>query len=230
MDTLFEGLSIARSINEKWLLALCLFTLSVYERSLGKLSDARQKLEESLRLIDLIGDHQIRPDVLEGLGEVAEIECDYQHALQYYKESLALVTDVGDADGIVNIPIDIGRVYQISGDRASAAQFFNMALQASLQYGSKIGLIHALEGLGTVAQARGDSHRAILLFQASASLFDNLSQRLFDDLNLSAWSEKFFLDARAQVGNESFSTLTKEGQAMTLEQAVQYALEETKEG
>lgn len=227
---LLEGLSIARRIDEKWILVFCLYSLGVHERSSGDVSNARQNLEESLGLINLMGDHMLRPDVLVRLGEVAETEHDYSRASQYYKESLVFATEVGDEDTMVSSGIDMGRVSQLAGDNDSAAQFFMMTLQTSLHCGSKAGLIQALEGLGVVAQARGDSHRAIRLFQASASLFDNLRERIFDERSLSGWFEKFFAEARAQVGAECFSALIKEGQAMTLEQAVQYALEEPQQG
>lgn len=98
-------------------------------------------------------------------------------------------------------------------------------LHVALLSGQKASLIEALAGLGVVAHARGDLRRAVRLLQASKSLFDKLNEKLFSNPNTRAGLEQHWAAIRAQLGEEDFSALKEEGQAMTLEQAVQYALD-----
>jgi predicted ATPase/DNA-binding XRE family transcriptional regulator len=228
-DLLREGLRLAREVDDKWLLALCLHLLSENELYQGNLTDARTMAEESLGLIRDLGDHMIRSVVLNILGEVADAEQDYPRALHWYEEGLAVAREIGDMDEVTNLEFNMGRVLQVSGNNDQAAHLFTETLQESVRSGKKSTLIGALAGLGIVAQARGDSRRAVRLLQASESLFDDLSRRIFIDPMERAWSERHLAAARAQLGEESFLAMRKEGREMTLEQVIQYALEGAKE-
>lgn len=220
-----EALQIAREVNDKWLLAYCLFILAEDLFYQGNLSEGRAMLEESLGLIHEMGDHMVRGDVLGLSGEMADSEGDYTRALQLYEESLAFARELGDVDTIVNIEFNIGRVCQITGQNDKAAEHFKETLQVSLRSGKRSTLIGAVKGLGVVAHARGDSCRAVRLLQAGVSLFNNLDKTLMTDPMDSIWFKQNLTAIRAKLGEDEFSTLSKEGEAMTLEQVIQYALE-----
>jgi hypothetical protein len=130
-------------------------------------------------------------------------------------------------DEVTNLEFNMGRVLQVSGNNDQAAHLFTDTLQESVRSGKKSTLIEALAGLGIVAQARGDPGRAVRLLQASESLFDDLNRRIFIDPMERAWSERHLAAARAQLGDERFLAMRKEGREMTLEQVIQYALEGT---
>lgn len=228
-DLLREGLWLAREVDDKWLLATCLLSLGVSELRQGNPSEARTRFEESLGLIQALGDHMMRQDVIKGLGEVAATEKDYPRALRWYEEGLVLAHEIGDIDSIINLGFCTGYVFQCCGDNDQAAHLFRESLQVAVRSGEKYSLLRALAGLGVVAQARGDSCRAVRLLQASESLFDNLYGRISIDLIERAWFEQYLAAARAQLGEERFLALRKEGQAMTLEQVIQYASEDVTE-
>lgn len=224
-DLLREGLQLAREIHENWLLALCLHLVGQDEFYRGNLPKGRALVEESLNLIRVLGDHMIQCDVLGMLGEMADAEQDYPRALRLYEESLAIARQIDDKDSIANIMFDMGRTCHMSGDIDRAEGLFRETLQISHRVGKKSTLLQAMSGLGVVALVRGDSVRAIRLFQFSESFFDNLHKKIFLDPMDRGWYEQHRAAAQAQLGEEMVSAIWKEGRFMTVEQAVNYALE-----
>lgn len=220
-----EAVEMARVVNDKWLLAICLQTFGQHEFYQGNLSMGRAMTEESLELIHALGDHMIRGDVLGQLGEIADAEHDYPNALHWYQEGLAVARETGDMDTVTNLELDTGRVFQISGENDHAAYLFKDVLQVGLHIGKKSTVTGALLGLGVVAQARGDAERAVRLIAAGESLYDRLNSRVLMDPMDQAWLDEHIEAARADLGEEKFLTVREEGKSMTVEQAVSYALE-----
>jgi tetratricopeptide (TPR) repeat protein len=224
-DVLRNALQMAREMNDKWLLALCLLTLGEHEFYNGNLTGGRSMMNESLELIHTLGDHMIRGDVFNQLGEIADAEHDYSNALRWYKDGLAIAREVGDMDSVINLEFNMGRISQVSNENDQAVHLFMDVLQESLRIGRKSMVTAALSGLAVVAHARGDLERAVRLFYASNSLYENLSSKILIDPADHVWLDEHFTAARAQLGEEKYSALGEEGKKMTLEQAVNYALE-----
>jgi predicted ATPase len=223
-DVLRNAVQMAREMNDKWLLALCLLPLGQYEFYNGNLTEGRSMTEESLALIHTLGDHMMRGDVLGQLGEIADVEQDYPNALRWYTEGLAVARDAGDMDTVTNLEFDMGRIFQICGEDDQAVHLFKDVLQTSIQVGKKSMVTAALAGLGVVSQARGDLERSIRLIAASESLYDNLSKSVNANPMDRVWLDEHVAAARAQLGEEKYSALSEEGKKMTVEQAVIYAL------
>jgi non-specific serine/threonine protein kinase len=224
-----ESVQLAREVNDQWLVAWCLKNSGDNAVHRGNLSEARNQLEESLRLIRAIDDSVIVDEVLLSLGEIAEAESDFPRAVRLYEESLAALQKFGGWAFTVPAKLELSRVLQITGDNDTAAHFFTEALEESLQRAKKITILRALEGLGVVAEARGNAPRAVRLFQASESLFDSLMENITLYPPERTWLERHRASARAKLGEDAFEEIRNEGRAMTLEQVVAYAVEQSHE-
>jgi DNA-binding NarL/FixJ family response regulator len=91
--------------------------------------------------------------------------------------------------------------------------------------GDKAGMGHFLHHLGTLAQDQTQFERAACLFAAAASLrglADGVIYRTY--MNRTA-QESALANVRTILDEETFAARWAEGQAMTLDQAIQYALE-----
>ena len=91
------------------------------------------------------------------------------------------------------------------------------------EYGDMIGIVSYLEGMAEVAGIDGQPERLVRLFGAVAPL-----QTRFGVLPYPAEQvayERQLLAARAQLGEGAYDVAWAAGQAMTLEQAISYALE-----
>jgi len=86
-----------------------------------------------------------------------------------------------------------------------------------------------LAWLGYVATARQHFRRSAQLLSASESCFEKLG------LSMSVWpdrartNDQYVRRTRAQLDEAAFAKAWAEGRAMTLEQAIEFALEESKE-
>ena len=222
-----ESLRLARGVNDPWLLVICLHLFTQHKIHLGKVAEARVLAEESIELIRILGGNFFEGDVIGDLGEIAEAEQDYPRALHWYQEGLNIGQKNNDLDSLTNFEFNMGCVFQKSGDHDQAACHFREALEVSFRSGKRIILVGAVTKLGILAQARGDLRRAVCLLQTGKSLLDNMDETIFGN-SMRAEIEQSLEAVHTQLGEKEFSALMMEGQVMTIEQAVAYALEESK--
>ncbi len=161
--------------------------------------------------------------ILIELGEVARHQRAYEQALVFYHQSLALYREVGSIEGIVVVLINLGLVTLGQGDRPRATSLFRESLVLSQE--SKVKRLNwwNIGGLARVALAEGQTRRAVQLF-ATDGLLAELKREDpvdFDDF------ERDVALARTQLGEEAFAAAWAAGRAMSLEEAVAYALKET---
>jgi hypothetical protein len=76
------------------------------------------------------------------------------------------------------------------------------------------------EGLARLASAKGQRDRAARLFGAAELLRETLGYHASDQAD----HDKYVASARAGVAETAFAAAWAEGRAMTLEQAIEYAL------
>src|SRR5258706_4358117 len=221
-----KSLDLAKEINEKWILAFSLWNIGENNLYQKNLSEAALLLEKSLQLAQALGDKLLQNEVLRALGETAEAEQEYTRAVELYQESLAIIRELGDTTNISVLHYDLGRALQLTNSNDKAEYHFIESAKWSIRLGKKAGLLRALAGLGVVEAARGEAYRSVNLFAASEMLFTSLGVSFsFNPHHYqSEWFERNLALARKQLGEETFAAAWVEGQAMTQEQAMNYAL------
>jgi predicted ATPase/class 3 adenylate cyclase len=179
--------------------------------------------ERSLALFRELGNKWFVSMELAQLGMVARSQGDYTRAAALQMESLDLFREVGDE--YYGIPYALRNVAFVAlhlGDCLQAAKHYREAITLSRGFGDPWIIEECLEGLGRVACALGRYERAARLFGvAEASrevLGDGLSTdaKVIHDQGVSA--------ASAGLGVEGLASAWTAGRAMTLEQAIDYAL------
>jgi hypothetical protein len=85
-----------------------------------------------------------------------------------------------------------------------------------------------LEGFACVAGARGDVERAARLWGAAQALHE--TKGILRDLDFLAEADARISAVRSGMGEEAWEAAWRSGRAMTLEEAVSYALEEEARG
>lgn len=228
-DLFRESLEYARKSNDSWILAYVMWTIGENELFLENLAEARRFLSESLQFSQIIGDKLLRTEVLRVIGETRDAEGEYFDAIRFYEESLGIMQLFGITTNIATLYNDLGRAAQLSKETDLAAHYFTQAMEWSLRQGKKSSIVLAIAGLGAVAMARGQTRRAVCLFASSTYLSANIGAKsyLFEEGNRQAkWLSGILRSAQAELSEEDFLTANAEGQAMTLERSVSYALQE----
>jgi non-specific serine/threonine protein kinase len=184
--------------------------------------------EEGLALARELGDKHGIAALLNSLGERARFQGDYEGAAAYYEESLALFRELGGRLQIAMILHNSGYVVLRQGDAQQAAALFEESLVLYQDLKRKQGVIECLIGLaGAAAAAAGEqpatAEWAARLFGAAEGPLEATGGGLAAADQ--AEYDRYLALAREQLDEPAFGAAWAEGRAMTMEQAVTYALE-----
>lgn len=219
-----ESLSLLRSLGDAVGTAWILIDLGVLALSQGESTAARAYVEESLAIHRARRDKRSVSAALNSLGEVARWQGDYRHAAMYYDESLSLAQETGYKVGMAHVLQSQGSVTLHQGDIAQAAARFRAGLALAQELGMNNLIATCLAGLGGVAAEYGQLARAARLLGASESLLDAISAHLNPADR--AEYERIVTRVCAQIDEATFAAARDDGRAMSLEQAIVYALNE----
>ena len=160
---------------------------------------------------------------LNALGRAALLQGDAAAAREAYTESLALGREMGAQADIFRSLLGLADVAWQQGDIQGAAAAFREALERADQRAIDVAdIIWCLRGVGQVAAARGNGERAARLLGAAEALAHGSGVQL-DRAEQGVLAR---LPGSTQVAEARWASSWAEGQAMTLEDAIAYALED----
>lgn len=180
-------------------------------------------MEEALVIRRRLGDKQRIAYSLHNLGLFTLAQGDPDRARPFLEQALVLFRELGDKSGVVLALQYQGFFAQFQGDEAQAESFFEQGLILARETGPRWIPSNYLLGLAGLAAGRGQPERAARLcgaakanLAAGASFWDAFERNYY---------ERTVALARAGLGEAAFALAEAERQAMTLEQAVAYALQ-----
>jgi non-specific serine/threonine protein kinase len=156
------------------------------------------------------------------LGIVARFVGDYERATALLNESLAFRKKLGEYQGIAFVLRSLGQVALNQNDSGRAAAYFRESLILSSENGDTWLCEESLQGCAAIASAAGHYQRAARLIGAAERLQEILGWRPSPPTQ--ADYDKRKASTRGALTDFVFETAWAEGRAMTLEQAVEYAL------
>ena len=184
-------------------------------------------LEESLALHRELSDRRGVAKVLWALGAASSTAGDLNAAEERFRESLAVFRELDDRFMTGWALYELGAVASKKMDLASAHSLTTKALTVFEAVHDVTGIVLCLDGLAAMAEAEGNLERGMRLAGAAAALqasggvdFAAVARRMMGREDLAA---------RAQ-SDPQLAAAWAEGQAMTTEQAVASALEDSGRG
>ncbi len=151
-------------------------------------------------------------------------ECDYTTARTLYEESLAIYQELNNRTGIAYSQLNLGNLALEQGDYSVAYLLLKESL-ITLRGDEDLWAINfALDSLAGVAAGQGRSKHALCLAGASEALRESIGILLPPVWRV--WIERLLESARWALDENICAAVWTEGQAMTPEQAISYALEE----
>lgn len=224
IQTVEESLNLRQQIGDKSGVSYSLHLLGEIARDQGNYSRARQFLEKSLALSRELADKWEIGLNLGTLAEIALRQGEYELASTLCEESLALWRELGDKRMLGVSTHKLGLAACGKGDQTLARDLLQKALRLLLELRDRYKITQILEGLAKIASAEGNAERAARILGAAEALRQaaNLplppSERTDYEHDITA--------LRAKLDEAAFSNVWAEGRAMTMEQAVEYALAE----
>jgi predicted ATPase len=217
-----ESLTLYRELGDKGGIAAMLRHLGNLAFLQGHTTQAEALLAESLSLFQEMGDKLGIATSLTYLGEMARFQGHYLRAALLYTESLELYRNVGDRSSIAAVLHNLGHVALQQGDEESANKLIAESLILSQELGDKLLLGGCLVGLAGVISIQGHPEQAVRLFGAAETLFEGAGGNVYPVDR--AEYDRTLAAIRARLDEATFAQAWAEGQALTLEQAIAYAL------
>jgi predicted ATPase/DNA-binding XRE family transcriptional regulator len=214
---LFQGLKL----QDTWGLALALGMLGETLLTDGEVANARHLFEQCLALSQSIHDNWNLAWALVSLGRVAWYEGDSGTAGSLADEGIALLRTLGNNWGLAHGLAFLGTVKHAQGDEMRARTSFVESLELFRQMNDQRGICLCLLGFANLAVAQRRLARAIHLYSAVEVLADTVKFKM-DDVSRSVY-ERNVAASRAELA-DVFTAAWITGRAMTLEQAITYAL------
>jgi predicted ATPase/DNA-binding CsgD family transcriptional regulator len=218
-----EALALFRDLEDEVNTAWALTFLGTQVRALpGGPKEGLGLCEEGLALFRRLDDKPGIIWALNALGELARMDGDYALAGRVYEESLAIARKEGDKLRQALPLHNLGYVAQHAGDyeRAESTMLEGLALLLELENTRYIP--QDLASLAGPIASQGNAKKAARLLGASEALLEKTGMvpQAGDQFEI----ERYEASVREQLDEAAFEAAWAEGRAMSLEEAVAYAL------
>jgi tetratricopeptide (TPR) repeat protein len=197
-----------------------------YALNQGDYAAARTLKEEGLAILRELGDTERLGYSLLHLGHLAGYaQQDFQAAQALYQEGLGHLRNSSNAEGTAHALANLGNVAILTGDYAAARPLVADSLRMYRELGMVYAQAQALGAAAGVAAGTEQSERALRL--AGASDAHCAAIGVSQPAIYAEQTERMIERARQSLSETTQATIWAEGQAMPLEQAVAYALDES---
>lgn len=154
---------------------------------------------------------------------MALAEGDLRAAQNYFEQALEINREISDRRAEADNLTNMGRVALADGNMEAARKHLEESLAIVSRSEALQDTAYTVEELAALAQALGDPLRSARLAGAAQTVREATSHALPPDQKET--HERTLAAARAALSEEAFIAAWNAGRAMTLEQAVEYALE-----
>jgi DNA-binding CsgD family transcriptional regulator/tetratricopeptide (TPR) repeat protein len=222
-----ESLAFSRKVDDKAEIANALMFLALTMDSLGDLARAKEIYEEGIVLCREAGHIYRLTHFLMNLGYSLLLEGEYERGATLSEEAAALCREHGYKGRCQDALDNLGWAALLQGQHERARSYFEESLAISKELGDKLTPSSSLEGMACLSAAEGEASRAARLFGAAQALLEAVGAVAFEPTpEEEAWREPYLRAARSQLGEAAWGEALARGRAMTLEEAIEYALSE----
>ena len=219
-----ESLALSREMSDTWWLATSLSNMAVVSQSLGNSEKATELYEESMDLRREQGDKLSLAECLINLAMLVCSQGDLGRAGKLTEEGVELFRELG-ARGSVSLGLcNLGWMDLLQDDLGKATDFYRESLSLAWDAGLNPLVQSALEGFACLAGAQGEAERAAQLWGAARALHE--TKGIPRDIDFLDEADARISTVRSGMGEEEWEEAWRKGRAMTLDEAVSYALGE----
>ena len=217
-----QAIPIARAHSNPQTLANALMVFGLVLAFDEDFAAARSALEESMTLFREAQDQWGYAVALMSLAYLAYRKEDRETAFVVNKQALTAFRDLGDQYFQSVCLYETGNLRAKQGDWEEGLAELRESLKLSRALGSRFEIASGLLRLAETEQHLGQIARAVRLYCAVKNVSDSIGAwHPEDDLKL----EEYLTACRLALSEAEFRKAMEEGQSMSTEQAIEYALE-----
>jgi predicted ATPase/transcriptional regulator with XRE-family HTH domain len=221
-----ESAAIYRRLGREAELAFALVVAGYGAQRIGDFSDSDAMIQESVAVYRGLGDERGIALGLQGLGMIAIRRGRYADAIEPVHESLRLFLHQEDERSIAASRATLGAAHLRLGDHTQANDLLRQSLRERAQIGDKGGIPWCLEWLAEAALAvspgRDGATRAARLLGAAREIRSAISSPI-DPVDVPD-HERIVGIVQSRLTDTAFVAAWEAGRAMSVEEAVAYAL------
>jgi len=224
LSLLEQSLDMFHQLGDVWGMGRASQWLGQHFMKQGNYEKARAYFDQHLRIDEGLHFKQGTMIALQNLGTLYRHQGDYAQAERFYQKGLIICREYGGKWELSNNFYYLGLLALHRNDYLLARQYFiDYFNLARTIYAGGIDACDLFTGLAAVAAGTSQPERAAKLYGAAQAVIEMTDYRIppFD----LAEFDRHIQFAREQLGEVAFEVLAAEGRAMTIEQAVTYALE-----
>jgi tetratricopeptide (TPR) repeat protein len=221
-ECFYESLALGRELSDKEGMEISLFNLAEVAYGQGNYQHAEKLLEEGIAITKDLGDKGWFASAQFLLGRVTRFQGDFEQAQKLHAESLAYWQEVGSYTS--ESLWCLGELARLQKNHAKAYSFYIDGLVKAKEINDLQTIAYLLEEFAALGAAQGQAKRSAGLFGAADALRAAIHIVLFPVERVEL--EKNIAAARAQLSEDEFNKAWAEGRAMTMEQAIEFALQE----
>jgi tetratricopeptide (TPR) repeat protein len=222
-----ESVRLYREAGDSWGVAWTLGGLGNLFNDRGDYERAKEFYEEGLALSRALGQAELHSAYLISLGNVSLLEGDYERATALNEEAAVLLQERGRRGGLEFAFDNLGWAALFRGDDEQAEILHKESLELCRELGDRYIGSESLEGLACSAASRGEGERAATLFGAAWALREAVGYRVVPRER--ALREPYLAAARDSTEETEWEEAWEEGRKMIFEEAVSYALKESRD-
>ncbi|MFI2478798.1 ATP-binding protein, partial [Nocardia xishanensis] len=191
----------------------------------GELAAASASLEQAAEVFSSDQGGYLYVAALTVLGWVHEKAGDTERAMEYYRQVLSVTEACGESLFRSTALWGMGIAAWQQGERSTAIELLENALQINRRMGSPVNAALGLEALAWIAGDAGEAERAAVLLGAAEGLWRAMGNPA-SIFPMPRYHDECERRARAALGARRFGSAFRQGQAMSMEEAVSYAFGE----
>lgn len=217
-----DGLRLAEKVGDRWNVVGMRLIASWDRYANGDVEGAVALLETTVTVARSIDDRRMQIIVSRSLVRLLVLQGVLEQAMARAEASLQIGCEIGDRYGIALMVYELGHIRLRQGDMLAAQASFRESLERFRATGYQFGVAASLVGL---ARMEAPERAAVLLsgvspvFAAPQATGDPFTEQDYEQTL--AWS-------RSGLDPASFATAWREGQALSLDQAVELAVSNTR--
>lgn len=219
-----EAMTLAQSLGDRSLETDALRWLAVVATAAGNHGEADQMYQAALERLQQAGDRSVIGDVLTNFGINKTLEGQLQESARLCEQGLQIGLELKDSRLIGISSAMLGLVLFFLGQYGRVPGVIRQGLLACALLDEYLMSGFCLYAAGALAGIKGDPQRGARLHAAGQSAHEAIGYRIPPGAQ-SVW-QMLLRVVKEPLDEETFRARWEEGRAMSLQQAVEYALEE----
>ncbi|HJR79677.1 MAG TPA: hypothetical protein VJ821_06365, partial [Anaerolineales bacterium] len=226
--SLKEALALAQSEENGFVISWVLNNLArVTARLHGDMQAAWDLTEEALRLSNDVERAGHVADVYEMRGVLAAFSGRYEEARLWFEKAMDAFRDVGANFSVLLNKSNLAHLERQFGHYQQALERYRETIVGFHEVGQQSAVAHQLECFGFLAMEDNQNERALKLFAAADALREKISSPMTSEEQI--YFEEQIGVLRQKLDPQRFHQIWATGRALTMEQALDFALGESNE-